>query len=69
MQLDYVDVTGDGTALPAPMPQGLDQTVYNGSGSCGGCGIMISPVQALHSDLCSNCTKRKAAKALSNRMA
>jgi len=68
MDLSSIDPSGDGTTFSAPYPQNLDETVYNGSTGCGACGIILNPVQALHSDLCPSCNKRKAAHRVSNKM-
>ena len=68
-QLKYIDPEGDGVAYPAPYPAGLDKTVYNGSKPCGDCGVYLNPVQALNSDLCPSCSRRKAANQIANRMA
>ena len=68
VQLGFIDPDGEGTAHPAPYPTG-DQTVYNGSKGCTDCGLLLGPVQALHSDICTPCSRRKAAKHLANGMA
>lgn len=68
MRLDYVDPMGEGMAEPAPTPM-LDKTVYNGSKPCSDCGYLLGPVQALHSDICPSCSRRKAINQVKNRMA
>jgi hypothetical protein len=66
--MEHVDPTGDGTWEAAPSPQ-LDKTVYNGSRPCSDCGYILGPVQALHSDICPSCSRRKATRQVQNRMA
>ena len=67
MNLSSVDPTGDGTAEVAPYPAGI--TVYNGDKPCKSCGYILNPVQALNSDICSSCSRRRAAKQIANKMA
>lgn len=62
----YVDPEGEGTPYPNPGTLG---TVYNGSQSCELCGVLMNPLQALHSDLCTNCHRKIARRRLDNRMA
>lgn len=66
--LQFVDPDGEGTAYPAPYGDS-GRTVYNGEKGCTGCGLILNPVQALNSDLCPSCMRRKAAKQVANRMA
>jgi len=68
MDLSAIDPTGEGTAFPTPYPAGFNGTAYNGDKGCTDCGIILNPVQALHSDICPGCTKRKANKQVANRM-
>ena len=67
MDLTSIDPSGDGTPYPIK-PVKLGTTVYNGTKGCADCGAAINPVQALNSDLCPSCNKRKAIKQLSNKM-
>lgn len=66
--INFVDPTGDGTAYPAPFPV-TERTVYAGDKPCTACGYILNPVQALNSDICPSCTRRKAANQVANRMA
>jgi hypothetical protein len=68
----FTDATGDGMA--GAMDVALETqrempTVYNGSTSCKGCGMMLNPVQSLHTELCSSCNRRKLNKLVKGRMA
>lgn len=68
----FTDATGDGMA--GAMDIGLETqremgTVYNGSTSCKACGILLNPVQSLHTQLCSSCNRRKLEKLVKGRMA
>jgi len=67
MDLSSVDPTGDGMAQVTPYPAGI--RVYNGDKPCTSCGYILNPVQALNSDICPGCSRRKAAKQLANKMA
>ena len=67
------DSTGEGMAgaedVRLDTQRDLEKTYYNGSKPCIECGTMLNPVQSLHTDTCSNCTRRKQAKLLKGRMA
>lgn len=58
---------GDG-AYPVEMLTGqpaeaILETVYNGSGSCSGCGCLLNPVTKMYTgDICPDCVTKKAAK-------
>lgn len=70
----FTDSTGDGMAgamdVSLETQQALKGTVYNGSKSCQGCGMLMNPVQSLHSeDLCPGCKRRKLSKLVKGRMA
>lgn len=67
MDLTSIDPSGDGTVYPIN-PANLGSTVYNGTTGCADCGMAMNPYQALNSELCPNCNKRKAVKQLSNKM-
>jgi hypothetical protein len=64
VQLGFIDPDGEGTPYPAPYPSG-NQTIYNGTTGCQGCGLLLGPVQALHSDLCPSCVNQKASRSAS----
>jgi hypothetical protein len=68
MQLGFVDPTGDGTSFPTPYPVSDGRTMYNGDKGCTECGYILNPVQALGSDICPSCTRRKANKQVANKM-
>jgi len=68
MEIKFVDPSGDGTAFPTPYPTSDGRTLYNGSKGCDECGYILNPVQALNSDICPSCTRRKAVKQVSNKM-
>jgi len=67
------DSTGDGMAgamdVKLQTQKDLKTTYYNGSKPCIECGLTLNPVQSLHTDTCSNCTRRKQSKHLKGRMA
>ena len=69
----FTDSTGDGMAgamdVKLETQRDLKKTYYNGSKPCIECGLLLNPVQSLHTDTCSNCTRRKQAKHLKGRMA
>ena len=70
----FTDSTGDGMAgamdVSLETQQQLKETVYNGSKACQGCGMLINPVQSLHTDsLCPGCKRRKQSKLVKGRMA
>lgn len=68
MDLSAIDPSGDGTAFPAPYPISNGRTLYNGDKGCNACGLILNPVQALNSDICPACTRRKATTTVSNKM-
>lgn len=66
------DATGEGMA--GAMDVSLETvhnmpTVYNGSTSCKGCGMMLNPVQSLHMELCPSCNRREKVNLVKGRMA
>jgi hypothetical protein len=68
----FTDATGEGMA--GTMDVSLETqremgTVYNGSASCTACGMLLNPVQSLHTKLCSSCNRRKMNKLVKGRMA
>ena len=67
------DSTGDGMAgaedVRLSTQRDLKTTYYNGSKPCIECGMTLNPVQSLHTEMCSNCTRRKQTKLLKGRMA
>ena len=69
----FTDATGEGMA--GAMDVSLETqrempTVYNGSASCKGCGMMLNPVQSLQNQTtCPSCNRRKASKLVKGRMA
>jgi len=69
----FTDSTGEGmtasTDVRYATQQAMKQTMYNGSGSCKSCGYTMTPVEALYSELCPTCTRRKAHKQVKGRMA
>jgi len=68
MDLRFVDPTGDGTEYPTPYPDNINRTSYNGDKGCTSCGLILNPVQALNSDLCPSCSRRKAIKRVKDKM-
>lgn len=68
MDLSSIDPSGDGTNFPTPYPVNVNATSYNGDKGCKACGLILNPVQALNSDICPSCTKRKAVNQFSSRM-
>lgn len=68
----FTDSTGEGMAgaedVSLAAQRALKTTMYNGSKACIQCGMTLNPVQSLHSDTCSGCTRRKQAKLLKGRM-
>jgi hypothetical protein len=66
------DSTGEGMAGATDVSfrtqQAFKNTLYNGTKVCQGCGIQLDPYMSLHSDLCSNCTQRKAMMLVQNGM-
>lgn len=69
IKINYLDPEGDGTEYKTPYPSAeRGTTVYNGSKGCNDCGILMGPVNALNSDICPGCSRRKAAKHVANRM-
>lgn len=67
------DSTGDGMAgaedVALSTQRDLKTTYYNGSKPCIECGVTLNPVQSLHSDMCPNCNRRKAAHLVKGGMA
>jgi predicted RNA-binding Zn-ribbon protein involved in translation (DUF1610 family) len=67
------DSTGEGMAgaedVRLDTQKDLSQTYYNGSKPCIECGLVLNPVQSLHSDMCPNCNRRKAAHLVKGMMA
>jgi hypothetical protein len=67
------DSTGEGmsgaTDVKLETQKDLSKTYYNGSKPCIECGLLLNPVQSLHTDTCAHCTRRKQAKLLKGRMA
>lgn len=48
-------------------PQAVLQTIYNGSATCPGCGMLVNPTVALYGgSTCPDCTSRKGAKHVQN---
>ena len=68
MDFSSIDPSGDGIAFPTPYPPSDGRTMYNGDKGCDSCGLILNPVQALHSDLCPACSRRKAVKQVANKM-
>lgn len=68
----FTDSTGEGMAgaedVSLATQRDLKTTMYNGSKPCIECGMTLNPVQSLHTDTCSHCTRRKQAKLLKGRM-
>ena len=64
---------GDG-AMPVELmagqsPDAVLQTIYNGSATCQECGALMTPVAAMYTGtLCPECTARKGALRVKNRM-
>jgi len=70
----FTDSTVEGMAgaedVSLEAQQALKETVYNGSKSCQACGMLMNPVQSLHSeDICPTCKRRKLSKLVKGRMA
>ena len=69
----FTDSTGEGMAgaedVALATQRDLKKTYYNGSKPCIECGFILNPVQSLHTDTCSNCTRRKLNTRVKNRMA
>jgi hypothetical protein len=68
----FTDATGEGMA--GAMDVSLETqrkipTSYNGSAPCTACGMMLNPVQSLHTKLCSSCNRRKMTELVKGRMA
>ena len=68
----FTDSTGEGMAgaidVSLETQRDLKKTYYNGSKPCIECGLLLNPVQSLHTKHCSNCKRRKDAKLLKGRM-
>jgi hypothetical protein len=68
----FTDATGEGMAGAEDVKLDTQRslgTVYNGSKGCTACGMMLNPVQSLHTELCSSCSRRKMNTLVKNRMA
>ncbi len=70
----FTDSTGEGMAgaedVTLQTQKELKETIYNGSKSCPACGMVMNPVQSLHSmELCPTCNRRKLSKLVKGRMA
>lgn len=68
----FTDSTGEGMAGAEDVRLSTQRdlkTQYNGSKPCIECGLTLNPVQSLHTDTCSNCTRRKHSKLLKGKMA
>lgn len=67
------DSTGEGMSGAMDVAFGTQQnfknTLYNGTKVCSACGLQLDPYTALHTDLCGNCTQRRASALVKNRMA
>jgi len=63
---------GDGAEmveLMAARPDAVLSTIYNGSGTCLGCGCLMTPISVMYGGSnCTDCNSRSAAKKLKNRM-
>jgi hypothetical protein len=65
---------GDGAGMVEMMsggaPDAILATMYNGSASCLGCGGLMTPVQVMYAgNSCVDCTSKKGASRVKNRMA
>jgi len=68
----FTDATGEGMAGAEDVKLETQRTlgtVYNGSTNCKACGMMLNPVQSLHAELCSSCSRRNLTRLVKNRMA
>jgi hypothetical protein len=68
----FTDSTGEGMAGAEDVKLDTQReigTVYNGSTGCKACGMILNPVQSLHTELCSSCSRRKLDTRVKNRMA
>jgi predicted RNA-binding Zn-ribbon protein involved in translation (DUF1610 family) len=67
------DSTGEGMAgaedVSLETQQKLKETYYNGSKPCISCGLTLNPVQALTSEHCPSCARKKKVNLVKNRMA
>ena len=67
------DSTGEGMAgatdIRLETQRDLEKTYYNGSKPCIECGLVLNPVQSLHSDTCPGCSRRKHSQLLKGKMA
>jgi hypothetical protein len=67
------DSTGEGMAgatdVKLQTQKDLNTTYYNGSKPCIECGLTLNPVQSLHTETCTNCTRRKQSTLLKGKMA
>jgi hypothetical protein len=68
----FTDGTGDGmggdTDVSLLTQKNLKETYYNGSKPCSGCGSLLDPFTALHTERCTKCNNRKSQALLKNRM-
>lgn len=65
----FTDSTGEGIAGGTDVRLSTQKTIYNGSKMCKNCGYNMDPYEALLSELCPTCTRRKAVHNLKGRMA
>lgn len=69
----FTDSIGEGMAGATDVryatQQELKKTLYNGSKSCKKCGYTMEPYEALLSELCPSCSRRKATQLKKNGMA
>ena len=67
----FTDATGEGMSGSTDTSfdtQKALKTIYNGSKNCQACGCDINPYEALLSELCPTCSRRKSSATLKNRM-
>jgi DNA-directed RNA polymerase subunit RPC12/RpoP len=65
---------GDGAEMVEMMAgqpaEAILATMYNGSGTCLGCGALMNPVSVMYSgNRCSDCSSKTATSRVKNRMA
>lgn len=65
----FTDSTGEGMAGATDVRLATQRTIYNGSKNCTKCGYTMEPYEALLSELCPSCARRKAYKGVKGRMA
>lgn len=67
------DSTGEGMAGAEDVnlltQKNFKNTLYNGTKACAMCGLQMDPYISLTSEYCPNCTQRRAAALVKNRMA